>query len=149
MPWLFRFGATGPLRHTSWSTKRGGVQRCSSCTQCADAFKRCGKTKIQMEIWHCQIAMLEAAWFNVDSTSKCLNGRFQLIWLPWWLHEWLHSRRASLFLHFLQYKRVFLKIQPTLSIQFLQDGSKFSLSLKTQPPKNSKKIWWFPGVFPS
>lgn len=100
MPWLFRFGATGPLRHTSWSTKRGGVQRCSSCTQCADAFKRCGKTKIQMGIWYCQIAILEAAWFNVDSTSKCLNGRFQLIWLPWLLHEWWHSWRAALLLHF-------------------------------------------------
>jgi len=48
--------------------------------------------------------------------------------------EELHS-----FYIFLQYKRVFLKIQPTLSIQFLQDGSKISLSLKTQPPKKPKK----------
>lgn len=68
--------------------------------------------------------MAASSWFGFH--DYCMNDG---------ILEELHS-----FYIFLQYKRVCLKIQPTLSIQFLQDGSKFSLSLNTQPPKKPKNM---------
>ena len=86
--------------------------------------------------------MLEAAWFNVDSTSKCLNGRFQLIWLPWLLHEWWHSWRASLLLHFSTVQTCLSKDsanpQHSISARWLKNFSKS----KNPTPEKAKKIWF-------
>lgn len=75
--------------------------------------------------------MAASSWFGFH--DYCMNDG---------ILEELHS-----FYIFLQYKRVFLKIQPTFSIQFLQDGSKlfkiFSKS-KNPTPENTKNYDGFP-----
>lgn len=101
---------------------------------------------------HAVCGCVQKVWKDKNSArSSLIQCRFYFKMSQWplpvdlasmiiaWMMAFLKSFTPSTFFYSTDSRRVFLKIQPTPSIQFLQDGSKFSLSLKTQPPKKPKK----------